>query len=290
MGEVEHLVASQCKLGEGPVWHPAEQALYWLDIEQGRLHRYDSLSQEHTSTELGLIVSAMGIRDKGGFVMATKEGFALWDALGENFQFLGDLDPDQAQAVRFNDGKTDRQGLFWAGKMGPAPTNSLFRLDPNGDISRTEVDITCSNGLGWSPDNRIFYYTDSAARVIFAYDFDAVEGSISNRRVFTQVPNNPREGVPDGLSVDADGYIWSARWGGWKIVRYTPQGEVEREISLPVALVTSCAFGGPNLDELYITSAWTEVRPEDRPGQPLAGDVFRLKTTVHGLPEAYFGG
>lgn len=289
MGEVEHLVASQCKLGEGPVWHPGEQALYWLDIEQGHLHRYDSISQAHTSTDLGLVVSAMGIRENGAFVMATKEGFALWDPHDAAFQFLGDLDPDQMQSVRFNDGKTDRQGRFWAGKMGPAATNSLFRLDPNGDISRMEVDITCSNGLGWSPDNRTFYYTDSAARIIYAYDFNAAEGSIHNRRIFTQVPNAPREGVPDGLSVDADGYLWSARWGGWKIVRYTPQGEIEREVSLPVALVTSCAFGGHDLNELYITSAWTEVASEDRARQPFAGDVFRLKTAVPGLPEAYFG-
>jgi sugar lactone lactonase YvrE len=192
--------------------------------------------------------------------------------------------------VRFNDGKTDRQGRFWAGKMSDRPGNSLFRLDVDLSVHRMESSIICSNGLGWSPDNRIFYYTDSIARLIYAYDFDAGSGDICNRRVFTQVPQDAGEGLPDGMAVDEEGCIWSARWGGWKVVRYTPDAQIEREIPMPVEFPTSCAFGGPDLKDLYITSAWVEVLPERRAGQPMAGDVFRLQTEVRGIAEPLFQG
>lgn len=298
MNQVEHVVSAQSELGEGPVWHPREQVLYWLDIYQGRLHRYDPLSKDHQVTDLGLMTSAMGIRAGGGFVMATCKGFAFWDGQSqpaglERFKFLGDPDADETGNVRtnrFNDGKTDRQGRFWAGKMSKRPTNSLFRLDPDCSIQRMESGILISNGLGWSPDDRIFYYTDSEAKTIFAYDFDAASGSIHNRRVFFQVPADPQEGFPDGLAVDEEGCIWSARWGGWKIVRYRPDGTIEREVAMPVEFPTSCAFGGPELKDLYITSAWTEVPPTRRAGQPLAGDVFCLKTQVRGFIEPLFEG
>lgn len=290
MSEVEHVVSAQCELGEGPVWHPHEQVLYWLDIFQGRLHRYDPRKSDHTVTELGLVTSAMGLRAEGGFVMATKKGFACWNETDRRFTFIGDLDPDPSDDVRFNDGKTDHQGRFWAGKMSSQPQNSLFRLDPDGTIHRMEQGISISNGLGWSPDNRTFYFTDSLARIIFAYDFDPESGAISNRRVFARIPDAPGEGLPDGLAIDREGHIWSARWGGWKVVRYDPQGRIMDEVAMPVEFPTSCAFGGENLDELYITSAWIECKPEDRASQPLAGDVFRLKVDVPGLPEPFFAG
>lgn len=287
MSEVEHLVSSQCQLGEGPLWHPIEQVLYWLDITQGRLHRFDPTSGNYQTAELGVVTGSMGVRGQGGFVMATKKGFAFWDPQTAKMTFLGDPDADEGD-VRFNDGKTDRQGCFWAGKMSTTPTNSLFRLNVDCSIQRMESGIIISNGLGWSPDNRIFYYTDSDARMIYAYDFDPQAGSISNRRVFAHI--SAGDGFPDGLAVDAEGYIWSARWGGWKVVRYAPDGSIEREIPMPVEFPTSCAFGGLNLDELYITSAWIEVKPENRARQPFAGDVFRLKTHVCGLPEPLFAG
>jgi sugar lactone lactonase YvrE len=289
MSEVEHVVSSQCQLGEGPVWHPVEQVLYWLDITQGRLHRFDPRSGESQVSSLGLVTGSMGARASGGFVMATKKGFAFWDPAAPGFTFLGDPDADEGE-VRFNDGKTDRQGRFWAGKMSTRPENSLFCLDVDCSIRRMESGIIVSNGLGWSPDNRVFYYTDSEARLIFAYDFDPASGAIANRRVFASIPAEAGEGLPDGLAVDADGYLWSARWGGWKVVRYAPDGSIDRVIPMPVEFPTSCAFGGPGLDDLYITSAWIEVRPETRAAQPLAGDVFRLKTPVRGLPEPLFLG
>lgn len=290
MAEVEHLVSSQSKLGEGPVWHPQEQALYWLDIYQGKLHRYDPNTPLHQVVELGLLISAMGLRQNGGLVMSTKKGFAFWDPKSSQFHFISNPDPDENDAVRFNDGKTDRQGRFWAGKMGDQPSNSLFRFDPDCSVHRMESGVYISNGLGWSPDNRLMYFTDSTIRVIYEYDFDADSGDIRNRRIFTRLPDDPREGVPDGLAVDSEGCIWSARWGGWKVVRYKPDGSVDREIPMPVEFPTSCAFGGPNLTDLYITSAWVEIKPGGRDAQPLAGDLFRLKTDVQGLPEPFFKG
>lgn len=292
MAELENVVACQCELGEGPVWHPLEQVLYWVDIFQGRFHRFDPRTGDHRVNDLGLVITAMSVRASGGFVLATGKGFAFYDPASGRLDFIGDPDADETEDARFNDGKTDRQGRFWSGKMSSRPTNSLFCLWPDRSIHRMESGIEISNGLGWSPDDRTFYFTDSPARVIYAYDFDPLSGSITNRRVFASIPDAPREGFPDGLAIDEEGCIWSARWGGWKVVRYTPDGRIEREIAMPVEFPTSCAFGGPNLDELYITSAYIEIRDqaERRAAQPLAGDVFRLKTSVRGFPEPFFAG
>lgn len=282
---VEHVIAAQNTLGEGPLWHPLEQALYWLDIYPGRLHRFDPRTQEHSVDDLGVVTGSMGLRERGGFVLATRQGFAFWQPADQQMEFLTNPDA-HISAARFNDGKTDPQGRFWAGKMSEAAENSLFRLDPDGSVSRMETGVTISNGLGWSPDLHTFYFTDSPALVIYAYDYDPASGALANRRELIRVPEG--EGVPDGLAVDAEGCIWSARWGGWKIVRYDPQGQKMLEVALPVELVTSCAFGGPGLDELYITSAAIDVR--DRAAQPLAGDVFRIHPGVRGLPEPFFKG
>jgi sugar lactone lactonase YvrE len=221
--------------------------------------------------------------------MATGKGFAFWDPGKKQFTFLTDPDPG-VPGARFNDGKTDPQGRFWAGKMSDNPENSLFRLDPDQSVHRMESNVIVSNGLGWSPDHRVMYFTDSLARVIYAYDFDAETGQIANRRVFASIPDTPGEGLPDGLAVDEQGGVWSARWGGWKIVRYSPEGRIEDEIAMPVEFPTSCAFGGPDLNHLYITSAWVEVRPENRAEQGMAGDLFRIQVGVRGLPEPYFRG
>lgn len=290
MFHVEHIVSSQCCLGEGPVWHPFEHVLYWLDIYQSQLHRFDPSTGDHRVTDLGLIVTAMGVRARGGFVMATGKGFAFWDPQAGSFQFVGDPDASENNDIRFNDGKTDRQGHFWAGKMSSREENKLYRLDPQGNIFRMEHGIAISNGLGWSPDNRTFYFTDSQVRKIYAYDFNPQDESISNRRVFADVPKTAGEGLPDGLAVDVEGCIWSARWGGWKVVRYDPNGRIIDEIAMPVEFPTSCAFGGDQLDDLYITSAWTEVISENRATQPLAGDLFRVKVKTAGFPEPVFQG
>ena len=287
MGAVEHTLAAQNKLGEGPVWNPDEQALYWVDIEKGCVHRLYPKTGRHDVFDVGLPVGALGFRASGGLVMATRDGFAFWDPETQALRFIADPEPDRPGA-RFNDGAVDRQGRFWAGTMGQGPTSSLYRLDPDGSVRKMESGITISNGIGWSPDDRTMYFTDSPLRVIYAYDFDPATGAIENRRPFVHTPEE--EGVPDGLTVDSEGFIWSARWGGWKVTRYDPTGRVERQIRLPVQCPTSCTFGGPQLDELYVTSAWTALTAADREAQPWAGDLFRLQAGVKGLAEPRFLG
>jgi sugar lactone lactonase YvrE len=287
MSAVERVLAVQNKLGEGPVWNADEQALYWVDIEQGRVHRLQPATGAHDVFELGLPVGALGFRASGGLVTATRDGFAFWDPQANDLRFVADPEADRPDA-RFNDGAVDRQGRFWAGTMGRGPTSSLYRLDPDGSVHRMETGVTIANGIGWSPDNRTMYFTDSLLRAIYAYDFDPATGAIENRRPFVHAPDE--EGVPDGLVVDSQGFVWSARWGGWKVTRYDPTGCVEREVRLPVQYPTSCTFGGPQLDELYITSAWTALSEEERGKQPWAGDLFRLRAGVRGLAEPKFLG
>lgn len=290
MTDLEHVVASQNEIGEGPLWNIEEQALYWVDIPQCRFHRLFIASGKYETFAVGLPVGALGFRAAGGLVMATRDGFALWDFDRQTPKFITDPEADLPDN-RFNDGAVDRQGRFWAGTMSnqeSEPLGSLYRLDPSGAVQRMETGITVSNGIGWSPDNKTMYYTDSPRRVIYAYDFDPVSGGIDNRRIFVRIPDDA--GFPDGLAVDSEGFIWSAHWDGWKISRYDPTGKVEREIKMPVQRPTSCAFGGPNLDELYITSAWTGLDKAARQKQPWAGDLFRLKVEVRGLPTPKFLG
>lgn len=285
---VEHVCSAQAELGEGPIWHPDENQLCFLDITQGRFHRFNPVTGAHSSVDLGVVVGSMGVRASGGWIMATRKGFAFWDEHTRQMNWIGDPDADESEQVRFNDGKTDPQGRFWAGKMSASPSNHLYRLNTDRTIHRMESGITVSNGLGWSPDLKTFYFTDSPALVIYAYDYDASSGNISNRRIFARIPEG--EGFPDGLAVDSRGGIWSARWGGWKVVHYLPDGRIDFEIKMPVEFPTSCAFGGPNLDELYITSAYIEVPVNKRKDQPMAGDVFRVRTNVVGIQEPKYLG
>jgi len=190
--------------------------------------------------------------------------------------------------ARFNDGKVDPGGRFWVGTLGDDDQSCLYRLDPDGELHTMETGIQISNGLGWSPDRKTMYYTDSPLRVIYAYDYDLGSGSITNRRDFVSVPID--EGFPDGLAVDSDGFIWSAHWDGWRISRYDPEGNIERVVYLPVQRPTSCTFGGPDLDQLFITSAWTGLSETERREQPLAGDLFLVCGDVKGQKENMFLG
>ena len=284
---VEHVLAVGNKLGEGPIWHVEEEALYWVDIQNKRYHRLKPATGVHAVFDVDFVISAIGFRASGGLVMATGEGLALCDPAEEALRVVADPEAHETD-TRFNDGAVDRQGRFWAGTMGPDLTHNLYRMDPDASVHPMETGIGTSNGIGWSPDDTTMYYTDSARRVIYAYDFDPVSGDIANRRPFVRVPEGA--GVPDGLTVDSEGYVWSARWDGWQVVRYDPDGQVVREVRLPVQRPTSCALGGPGLDELYITSAWTGLTEAQRRAQPRAGDLFRVRVGVPGLPEPVFLG
>ena len=291
MNQVQHLLSVQNELGEGPVWDTRRQLLYWVDIKQARLHRYNPASGDHHATALTSPIMALGFREAGGLVVACGRGLAFFDEDAGRFDPIANPEGDKSQ-VRFNDGSVDPAGRFWAGTMNESdiesPVHSLYRLDVDLSLDKVIDDVTIANGLGWSPDHATLYFTDTVRRTIFAYDYDTATGAIKNRRPFIEIPEV--EGYPDGMTVDSEGCIWSAIWGGSKVARFDPQGRRIAEIPLPVAHVTSCAFGGKNFDTLYITTAWTGLDAQARRQQPQAGDVFCLQTDTPGLPEPRFKG
>lgn len=276
-------------LGEGPVWVPEEQALFWVDIQRPSLQRWHPESGHYQNWKMPTDIGCFALRKQGGAVLGLRTGFAYLEFSSGTVTNLIDPEADKAY-TRFNDGKCDRRGRFWAGTMDEVGSNTrgaLYRLDTDGEYHQILPGIGISNGLGWSPDNRIMYYTDSVKRTIWAYDFDLDSGVITNQRVFATTPPSY---VPDGLTVDSDGFVWSAKWDGWKVVRYAPDGSVDLEVILPVQRPTSCIFGGPELKHLYITSASVGLSKSEMAEQPQAGGVFVLESDAEGLPEPRFAG
>ena len=287
MSDVEHLLPVGNKLGECPLWHREEQVLYWVDIEQESFHSFNPESGEKETNQVGQPIGCLAFRAEGGLIFALRDGIGFWNPETQSTEIIANPEAGRKNA-RFNDGKVDRKGRLWAGTIGEDANSSLYRFDPDGSVHTMETGITISNGIGWSPDDKTMYYTDSARRVIYTYDFDLSSGEIANRRKFVQVPVT--EGFPDGLTVDSEGFIWSAQWDGWRVTRYDPDGKVERVINMPVQRPTSCTFGGEDLSRLYITSAWTGLAEADRREQPLAGDLFLIQTEFTGQPENLFRG
>lgn len=271
-------------LGEGPLWHVKEKSLYWVDIAEHVLYRLDPLTQDIQSWKMPALIGSIAPRARGGLIAG----------IGDEICFI-DLPSGRVHpqikvpgGLRLNDGKCDRKGRFWIGNANPKqPTASLYRYDPDGTLHTMQENIYISNGLGWSLDNRIFYYTDSLAEGIFCYDFNFEKGEINNKKWFVKIPI--KEGEPDGLTVDAQGYIWSARWNGWKIVRYTPDGKIDREIKMPVQRPTSCTFGGEHLDILFITSCSHDLQETAALPAP-AGALFAIELGIKGAPEPEFLG
>ena len=291
MNEVEHVLAVQNELGEGPLWVPTEQALYWVDILNHLIFRYEPATGARHVFDPGVAVTVLARRVAGGFVAGTARGFAFWDGRTEKLEFIAN--PEAARPhIRFNDGATDARGRFWAGTMngqdGSLPDGSLYRLDPDRSVRRMATGFTVYNGTAFSPDYRTMYFTDTFRRVIMAYDFDLEAGAIGNPRPFVHVPEE--EGYPDGHTVDSEGFLWSTHWAGWRVTRYDPSGKKERDIRLPVPNVTCCAFGGPAMDELYLTTARTTLDEARRKQHPQAGDLFRVKVGVKGMARPPFAG
>lgn len=284
---VEVLVAAKAELGEGPVWDIRTARLAWVDILGRRIHLTDPATGATESIEVPSHVGAIAPRTAGGFVAALQDGF--WVVGDGPIRKLASV-PEAGPTVRFNDGKCDPSGRFWAGTMAydEAPGAAcLYRLDTDGTVARVLDGVTISNGLAWTADARTMYYIDSPTRRVDAFAFDPDTGSISERRTVVRIPEGA--GSPDGMTIDADGGLWVALWGGSAIHRYV-NGRLDRVVSMPVSRPTSCAFGGPDLDELFITSAWKGLTTAERDAQPLAGSLFRLRPGVRGvLPQAFAG-
>lgn len=292
MAEVEHVLEVRNVIGEGPVWHSQEQCLYWVNfIEQYQILRFFPQTRRMEVFETGVPVMALGIRKAGGFIAATGLGIASWETQRKTLEPL--CDPLAGRTgCRFNDAATDSRGRFWVGTLNDTnpkgPDGELFCVQGDGSWQVMDKNITVANGIGWSPDRKIMYFTDSFRYSVYAYDYSADTGKITNRRTFVQT--SPDAGVPDGLTVDSDGFVWSAFWGGWKVVRYNPEGNVDREYRLPVPNPTSCAFGGKRLDELYITSASLGLSNEEKDRHVQSGDLFCLRAGFTGMDEPRFAG
>ena len=290
MIDVRCVANPQALVGEGPVWDDRRQALWWIDVKDPRLFRYDPASGENLELNMPERIGCIALRAGGGLIGAFVTGFKWIHPETGAVTPIVDPEPDRP-GNRFNDGKCDRRGRLFAGTMDNAEvacTGTLYRLDPDLSVHVMGTDVHLSNGLGWSPDDRVLYYTDSLRRTIWAYDYDLEIGAMANRRTFARVPEEA--GVPDGLCVDADGYVWSAHWGGWRLTRYAPDGRVERVVKMPVPQPSCPAFGGPDLDVLYVSSAAIEMTPADFAKAPDAGGLFALDVGVRGLPGNRFTG
>jgi len=287
--QVEVAVQSLDLLGEGPVWSPQENALYWVDIDRKLLQQWNPVTKERKIWEMPSHIGSFALRRSGGALVALRDGFFFFNLETSEAQSLGN--PESALTyTRFNDGKCDRKGRFWAGTMDekfPNKRAALYRFNTDRTYTKMMGHIGISNGLGWSPDDKTFYYTDSADHAIYAYDFDYETGTINNPRVFARTPD---EYVPDGLTVDREGFVWSANWDGWKVIRYAPDGVIDLEVPLPVQRPTSCTFGGPKMDQLFITSARIDLDAGALEKQPLAGNVFVIQTKSEGIAEPFFNG
>ncbi len=269
----------KCVTGEGPLWHPDEQRLYWVDIPTGRMFRYNPASDEHEQFYEGEVVGGFTIQENGALLLFMAKGaIALWRD-GELSYIIKEI-PDERES-RFNDVIADPAGRVFCGTM---PTEDrlgrLYRLDTDGTLTKVLDGIGCSNGMGFTPDRKQMYYTDSPKREIYLFDYNEETGAITNQRVFVQTPED--EGVPDGMTVDADGYVWSARWDGGCLIRYAPGGTENFRINFPAKKVSSVTFGGDDHTDIYVTTAGGANKEMEGSG---AGALFRLNLGVQGVPE-----
>ena len=292
MLRIEVIDNARAELGEGPLWDVAEQRLYWIDSLGAKVHSCNATGGERRTWSVPEHIGSLALREGGGAIVSLRDGFYTLDFGTGACRKLVDPDPGKPR-IRMNDGKVDRQGRFVAGYMDyeeSDPLCSVFRLDPGGKVTALDDGIVCSNGPCWSPDGRTFYFADTATKEIWAYDYDLATGTAINRRTFCSFPDVGLKGLPDGATVDADGFIWSVSVYEGKLVRFAPDGRLDRWVGLPVESTTSLNFGGPNLDIAYVTSMARTVKgiaPKERE----AGALFAVHGLgVRGLPEPRFRG
>ena len=300
--KIECILECDNHLGEGPVWDVKEDRLYWVDgtgprVGKPAIWRLNPKTGEVENWWLEKDIGALALCKSNGAVLALSDGFYFFDFKTGETELIAEIDVEQPR-TRLNDGKCDRQGRFFAGGMDDKEEFKicgLWRLDPDLSVNKVEEGIICTNGPCWSPDNRTFYLADTFQQEFWAYDYDITTGNLSNKRVFATT--NEDLGIADGSTVDEEGFLWNAQVIGGELVRYAPDGSVDRRIGMPVKNITSVMFGGDNLDVLYVTSMARVKHPaghdlfvkEIKP-QYLAGSLFAVKGLgVRGLPESRFG-
>jgi len=280
----------KAELGEGPIWDARRQRLLFVDIMRGHVHEFDPVSKGDRVHHVGQPVSAIAPTTGGDWLIATRHGFFHLNPDRGDVKPVALVEADKP-TTRMNDGYCDPRGRFFAGTMSMAHeknAGSLYRLDPGGRVTTIFTGVTTSNGIDWSPDGRLTYYVDTGTGRVDVCDFDADAGTLSNRRPFVTIPAG--RGKPDGMIVDAEGGVWVALWGGGAIDRYLPDGRLDYTIDLPVTHPTKVAFGGPDLSDLYVTSAWIGVPAEARASQPHAGGLFHCRPGVKGRAATLFAG
>jgi D-xylonolactonase len=287
MAEVQCIANVHAVLGEGPVWVTRESALYWLDIKGRKIFRLDN-DGRLTEWPTPLRIGSLAPRKSGGFIAGTEDGIAIVDPTADRFEIIATPE-EQLPDNRFNDGKVDRRGRFWAGTMDDreeSATGALYCIAPAG-WAAIDGGYKVTNGPAFSPSGEIMYHSDSARQVTYAFDMDA-DGQVANRRTFLQF--GPGDGYPDGMTVDDEGCLWIAFWEGWCVRRFSPAGEWVETVKMPVQRPTSCAFGGPDLDRLYVTSASIDLDESALAMQPNAGGLFMMVPGARGLADVPYDG
>jgi len=280
----------KASLGECPVWSAVEQVLYWVDINAPSLNRFDPRTGNNTAWPMPESIGSFALRSDGGFVAALRDGVWLVDDDGTLERKIARA-PYAPAHHRFNDGRADPQGRFWVGSMNEnrdAATAVLYCLDTDHALTPMISGITISNGLAWSPDSRTMYHADTATRTINAWAFDPATGDISNQRVFARFLGETER--PDGGAVDREGCYWSAFYRGGKVVRLSPRGELLAEFPLPAICPSMCAFGGADLQTVYVTTARQKREAEELARLPQSGGIFAMRVDVPGMPEPTFAG
>lgn len=289
--KIELVVDKQVKLGEGACWDPDTQCLYWVDILGKSIHIYNPESGEDKAIGVGTMVGSLAVREAGGLITATTNGFATFDLDSHELNHIAHPET-HLPGNRFNDGKCDPAGRFLAGTMAFEETQgagSLYSLGSDHQVTTLLEDVTISNGLGWSPDHKTFYYNDSPTRQVLAFNYDLETGQISHGRVIITIPETM--GYPDGMTTDEAGTLWIALWSGGVVGRWSPDGTLLQTIALPAYNVTCPIFGGPHLNHLYITTARKGMAEKQLEQYPKAGGLFRLKLDgVKGMPSFKFKG
>jgi L-arabinonolactonase len=287
--KLECIYHNRALLGESPVWSVDEKCLYWVDIEGRTFNNFNTSTSKNITINTGIRVSALALREPGGFIVATETGFQFYNSTENSFTLIGDPESNKPNN-RFNDGRCDRAGRFWAGTMiekgNQIPDAGLYSINQDLNYKKKCGGLILSNGLAWSPNNRTMYLADTRYPVVWAFDFDIDNGDICNQRKFIEFDLD--DGVPDGATIDTDGCYWLAQPRASRICRYTPKGRKDTIVELPVSKPTMCAFGGSDLNILYITTSSLGLSEKELEEQPLAGSLLGLDVKAQGLPEPKF--
>lgn len=298
--QISQVTKKKLLTGESPLWDHRDGSLYFVDMRKPEVCRIDRHGT-FRSWAMPSLLGALALAKGGGLLVADAHGIHRFDPVSGRLEFL--INPETSRPeMRFNDGRIDRAGRLWIGSLRPRlmvgtgrefkpdaePAGKLWRIDPDGSATAMVHGVDATNGVGWSPDDRFMYYTDSLAGRIDVYPFDLATGTLGERRVFATVP--AWRGMPDGLTVDVHGYVWSAQMNGWCVTRYAPDGTIDRVLNFPVRTTASATFGGIDFDTLYVTTFEDMLAESELAQQPLAGHVLGVTPGVKGLKETEFGG